>query len=94
MRQFLACAMLAVAASIAGCGGGGSSASPPTGVTLAAGDESATVFWNAEPGVQYWVWVAQGTGTTTQNCPTATGCRIFVDVAPPYIVTGLTNGTT
>ncbi len=91
MRLFFAIAMVAIAAMMGGCGGGSSSPAP-TGFKVAAGDTSATVSWDTEPGVEYWVWVIPGTSIDTQNCSAA--CRIFVNVPSPFIVAGLTNGIT
>ncbi|HEX8739040.1 MAG TPA: hypothetical protein VF925_02750 [Casimicrobiaceae bacterium] len=94
MKSILVIAMMALASMLAGCGGGGSSASTPTGVTVDPGDTSATINWNNDASVQYWVWVAQSPNVSTSDCATLTGCRIFTDVRPPFIVTGLVNGKT
>ena len=94
MKQIFAAAMMAVVALIAGCGGGGSSAPAPTDVKVVAGDSSATIYWTGDSGVQYWVWVGQGSGVDTKNCSAAPYCKIYTDVPSPLIVTGLINGTT
>ncbi len=85
--------MVAVSLLMAGCGGG-NSAPPPLNVSLTAGDTSATVSWNQDSGVEYWIWVAQGTDVSPQNCSSKVQCRTFIAVNTPFIVTGLTNGTT
>jgi hypothetical protein len=61
----------------------------PTGVTAVAGDLQATVSWALEPNADsyniYW--------STTANVSPATGTKI-TGATNPYILTGLTNGTT
>lgn len=94
MKSILAIATIAVTLLLAGCGGGGSSASMPTGVTVEPGDTSATVNWNNDGSVEYWVWVAQTPNVDTSDCATMPGCAIFTNVRPPFIVTGLVNGKT
>jgi len=93
MRKLLAVAMLLVVAMVAGCGGGSSADSPPD-VKVVAGDSSATVTWTNDTSVEYWAWIGQGPNVDTSNCTTSTYCRIFTGVTSPFIVAGLTNGTT
>jgi hypothetical protein len=91
MRLFAVAVMIALAASMAGCGGGNNSEPPPANMKAVAGDTSATVSWDAQSGLSYWVWIQQGTTIDTRTCTT---CRIIPGVTSPFIVTGLTNGTT
>ena len=61
---------------------------PPTGVTATAGDASATLTWTAQSDVTgytiYWDTVGH----------VDSGDSSFVAAAPPFVHTGLTNGTT
>ncbi len=85
-------AALAVACSIAGCGGG-SSSSQPTNVVAVPHDSSATISWNTDSGVEYWLWVATTPGVSSDNCANTPGCVIKRGVSSPYLLTGLLNGT-
>jgi hypothetical protein len=85
---------LALVASIflQGClGSGGSSAPPPTNVSVRAQDGRATITWNMEPGVTYWLFHAAGTGVTPANCSSMSLCSTAINVTSPYTV-GLYNG--
>ncbi len=94
MKQALGIAWMALCLLLAGCGGKGDSAPTPADVKVVAGDTSAVVTWTQESGTEYWVWVAQGADVSTSNCAGTAGCKIFVNVTSPNIITGLTNGTT
>lgn len=78
---------------IAGCGGG-DSAPAPANVSLVAHDSSATIAWDQDPDVEYWVWVAAVPNVTSDTCAVSLGCVIFRGVSSPFLVTGLINGTT
>lgn len=90
MRLLVALVMMSFALLIGGCGGGGSSQSAPSNLKVAAGDSSATVTWDYDPGLAYWVWATPGNSIDTHNC--ASACSIFVNVTPPFIVPNLVNG--
>jgi predicted phage tail protein len=61
----------------------------PTGVTAVVGDLQATVSWALEPNTDsYNIYWSTTTGVTPAN-----GTKI-TSVTNPYILTGLTNGTT
>ncbi len=79
--------------SIAGCGGG-SSASAPTNVVAVPHDSSATISWNMESDVEYWLWIAAAPTVSSDNCANTVGCTIRRGVASPYLLGGLVNGTT
>ena len=80
---------------IAGCGGKGSSAEPPAGgLTVSAGDTQATVTFTAAPGVEYWLFYAPGTSISSTNLKGIPGALARLNIGSPYVVTGLTNGTT
>jgi len=74
---------------LAACGGGGSSAPAPSNVTVVGGDTQAFINWTAEAGVEYWLWFKAGT-TVSPGEKTAS---YRLKVSPPYVLTGLTNGT-
>ena len=91
LRQTLATLMVAVLVSA--CGGSGSSAPPPVGgITVVPGDGSATVTWEAVPGVKYWLFYAPSKTISTADWTTIPGSRAILDVTSPYVVTGLANG--
>ncbi len=79
--------------SLTACYKHGDPAPAPGNVTVAAGDESATVSWTPDSGVTYWVWCAQGTSITTDNAFSLPGLRIVTDATTPSVVAGLVNGT-
>ena len=79
---------------LAGCGGGGSSASPPADVKAVAGDGVVTLTWTMEPGVQYWVFSAAANSVTTDNWSSLPSPKAVVPAVSPQVVTGLVNGTT
>jgi len=87
--------LMAVLASvlIAGCGTSGSSASPPAGgIVLVPGDGIITASWVMEPGVDYWMFFAPSPSITTSNWTTIPGSRSVINVASPFVATGLVNG--
>lgn len=94
MRRLLMLLMAILASVlIAGCGTSGDSASPPAaGLVLVPGDGIITASWVMEPGVEYWMFFAPGAGITTTNWTTITGSRSVIDVASPFVATGLGNG--
>ncbi|MFA6310719.1 MAG: hypothetical protein WCV99_08175 [Sterolibacterium sp.] len=70
----------------------GSSANPPTDVTLVAGDSSVTVSWTMAPNVQYWIFSAPGDSITTDNWTKLSGGRATIDAISPLVISGLSNG--
>ena len=94
MRRLLMLLMAILASVlIAGCGTSGDSASPPAaGLVLVPGDGIITASWVMEPGVEYWMFFGPGAGITTTNWTTITGSRSVIDVASPFVATGLGNG--
>ncbi|MDR3371244.1 hypothetical protein [Rhodoferax sp.] len=90
IRLKLAAASAAV--MLAACGGGGSSAPPPTGgLTLDPGDGQVTVSWTATSGVDYWLgWLAASSVSLEIGMPHTW----VLNVSSPYVLKGLTNGTT
>ena len=97
MKQFFAgLAAIAAALLLASCNvtNLGSSAAPPTDVSVVAGDGSATVTWTMQPGVQYWVFRAAAPGITTDNWTTLPEPRALPNATSPQVVPGLVNGET
>lgn len=86
--------LVTVVASLvmAGCGGGGSSAAPPAaGLSLDPGDGQVTVRWAADAGVEYWLGYL---AATTVSLVFGSPHTWVLNVSSPYVVSGLTNGTT
>ena len=71
----------------------GAPAAAPTGVTVTAGDSGAVVNWTVVPGVQYFIFVDNGPNVSVTSCASSPTCVATAYVAPPYEITGLTNGT-
>lgn len=89
-------AALLVAMLVSACGGG-SSAPPPTGgITVKAGDSTATVSWVMEPNVQYWVFYAPVStkfpAVSTTDWINIPGAQAFINVKSPFVIPGLVNG--
>jgi hypothetical protein len=80
---------------VSACGGrGGPAPAPSGGLTVTPSDGQVIVSWNPDPGVEYWLWYVAGTSISS-DVPTSTpGHRSIIRVASPYVLTGLTNGTT
>ena len=97
MKQFSAgLVMIAAALLLASCNvtNLGSSAPPPTDVSVKAGDASATVTWTMQPGIQYWLFRAAAPGITTANWTSLPEARSLINATSPQLVTGLVNGET
>ena len=93
MKRFIAYIMVAVVAMfLTSCGGKGSSSSAPANVKAVAGDTSVTISWDAQPGVEYWIWKTVGTNIDIPSCTSA--CSTDIKATSPTVITGLTNGTT
>jgi hypothetical protein len=89
--------LLAVAAAtflMAACGGTGDPAPAPSGVAVTPGDGNVKISWNAEPGVDYWIFYAPGTSITTENWASLPGARVLRQASSPQTIGGLLNGTT
>lgn len=90
-------AALVVAVLSVACGGG-SSAPAPSGLTAVAGETTVTVTWTMDAGVEYWLYVAPTSVAPTNNSSMhnwfgLTGGTVLMKVSSPYVVSGLTNGT-
>ena len=85
---------LLLAVLLASCGGGGSSATPPVGgLTAVAGGSQVTLTWQADPGVDYWLVYVPANVTINMTSPPANHVWV-IPVTSPYVLTGLTEGTT
>jgi hypothetical protein len=93
-RIFALLATITLTLILNGCNSGGSSAAPPAGVQAVAGDGSVTLTWNAEPGVDYWVFSAAADSVTPENCSSLPSCKTTMSASSPQIISGLVNGTT
>lgn len=90
-------AALAVAVLSVACGGG-STAPTPSGLTAVAGETTVTVTWAMDAGVEYWLFLAPTSVAPTNNNSMhdwfgLTGGNVLMKVSSPYVVSGLTNGT-
>src|SRR5512139_3890432 len=96
MKRLIA-GIVAIAAVLvlAGCGSGGSSASPPTDVAVVPGDGYVTATWTMSPGVDYWIFYAPISGNLIpEACGTSIVCVIKVHAVSPQVLSGLVNGAT
>lgn len=78
--------------------GGGSSAPAATGLTAKATDSAVTVSWDVVPGVEYWVFygptsIAPKTTSSMGSWIGLAGGGSKINATPPYVVSGLVNGT-
>ena len=87
-------ALLCLPVLLTACGGGGDKASPPPQVTAIPGDTQVTLTWDAEQGVDYWIFLAPDPSISTQNFVSVPGARVIRNTTSPFVVSGLTNGTT
>ena len=91
-RSWFLCIAIFIVGSVAltGCSGGSFVTTPtPTGITAAAGDSQATIAWTAVPSAtSYNIYWSTTTGVTTANSTQIAGAT------NPYILPGLTDGTT
>jgi len=86
-------ASIALALLASGCTSQGDPAEPPLNFKAVAGDASAIVTWDAQPGVEYWVFWGPGENITTSNW-VQSGGRVIVKATSPQVITGLVNGRT
>ena len=78
--------------------GSGEPAPAPTGLTVSAGESSATLTWDMVSGVEYWVFFAPTSMApldvgSMQSWFGLPGGNVLLKVTSPYVVQGLTNGT-
>lgn len=59
----------------------------PANITATAGESLVVVDWDVKEGLTYWIFYDQGTTTDLEDYE-----GILMDVAPPYLVSGLVNG--
>ncbi len=72
----------------------GGPAAAPTNVRVVSGDTIATVTWDMVPGVQYFIFWDTASGLTPDGCGSSPTCRATIQASSPYVITGLTDGTT
>lgn len=60
----------------------------PANVTATAGEDLVVVDWDVNANLTYWLFSSQGTNASLDDYD-----ELWIDVAPPYTVTGLANGT-
>lgn len=87
---------LTLIATLAACGGKGSSAPAPTDFRVQAQDSQLHMTWTALPGAEYWVFCAPNASTIDSHTPSAThsGWYYFTKIySGDHYATGLSNGT-
>jgi len=91
MKRFFVFILALIATLLlSSCGGKGSASSAPANVSIVTGDSSVTISWDAQPGVEYWIWKTAGTSIDIPSCTSA--CTTLVQAASPTVITGLVNG--
>ena len=79
---------------LAGCGSGGSSADPPSDLTVTAGDGQVTLKWTMASNDQYWVFYGPASSISVDNWTSIVGSKAMMNVGSPLVIGGLVNGTT
>ena len=96
MKLALNLAALMAALALSACGGKGSQAPAPTGLSVAGEDGQITLNWTAVPGVLYRAYCAPGTSVDNSSWYTTFGgvARAGAQdpVLPPFTVDSLQNG--
>jgi len=94
MKRYFVFITVAVAAIfLSACiGSGGSSAPAPTDVRVTPKDGRVIVTWTMDSGVEYWIFHANASGVTPQNCASLPLCYTAVNVVSPASVSSLYNG--
>jgi len=97
LRSFKLFVAALTAALLSVACGNGEPAPSPTGLTVSAGESSATVTWNMTDGVEYWLFfgpssVAPTTTSSMQGWFGLPGGNVLLKATSPYVVTGLPDG--
>ena len=97
LRSFKLFVAALTAALLSVACGNGEPAPAPTGLTVSAGESSATVTWNMTDGVEYWLFfgpssVAPTTTSSMQGWFGLPGGNVLLKATSPYVVTGLPDG--
>lgn len=97
MKLALNFAALMAALALSACGGNGSQAPTPVGLSVAGEDGQITLNWTVEPNVQYRVYCAPGATVDNNSWYTTFGgvARVSAQdlVLPPFTVDSLQNGS-
>ena len=97
MKLALNFAALMAVLALSACGGKGSQAPAPTGLSVAGEDGQITLNWTAVPGVQYRAYCAPGASVDNVSWYTTFGgvarAGALDLVLPPFTVDSLQNGT-
>jgi photosystem II stability/assembly factor-like uncharacterized protein len=72
----------------------GGPAAAPTNVKVVSGDTIATVTWDMVSGVEYFIYWDTGSGVTPDGCGASPTCKATIQASSPYVISGLTDGTT
>ena len=86
--------MIAVIAApmLGGCYGKGSSAAPPSGITVVAGDGRVEITWTPDTGVDYWIFAATDPSLTAFNWASLDNGFAKADASTPAYLCGLYVG--
>lgn len=98
MKSVIQWVALATAVLVSGCGGRGSSAPAPTGLSVTGQDTQITLNWDAKTGVEYRVYCAPGSSVDNFSWYTTLGgvaraSTLQDHVLPPFTVDRLQNDT-
>jgi hypothetical protein len=79
---------------LSGCPGNkGSTAEPPSKFTPIAGDGRVMLTWTPNPSVDYWLFTATDPSLTAFNWTGLPNAHAYANVATPFYMCGLFNGT-
>lgn len=80
--------------ALAACGGESAPAEAPQAFTVVAGDGRATLTWNQDPNMTYWLFAAQADSVTPDNYNKFPESVLLRGVSSPFTLPNLTNGKT
>lgn len=83
-----------MAGALAACSNDGDPAPPPTNITATPGDGRIVLAWDAQPGVEYWIFGAADPNVTVDNWITMPASFSVIRGRSPQPVCALENGTT
>lgn len=88
MNRFCRLSLIVSVLLLTACGQEDPPTVAPTNVTFAAGESLIAIDWDVVPGLTYWLIYKQGPSVSLDDKDI-----IIFNVTPPYLLSGLTNGT-